>query len=262
MQSAVGAGDDHEDDVDPRFGKKRLGLYRQDVVLLCVLCSVLFVGLILALSKQIPWFSLHGGNGHNMPFASNTDALDGLEFGDNAELSEDALERIDAEEAFRSHSSYWSLLTLLGFIKVVITAVKYPSQILLNCQRRSTAGLAKTTYLLDLTGGCCSVLQNLVLAWLKHDREILFANLPKLIIGGLACGYDLVILSQFHIYDRSKRVRGRRYEPVAVEEGRQRHQVWSPSRASSHGSPTTVVGAAQQLHEEMEISGLVRGSNV
>ncbi|CAD7952775.1 unnamed protein product [Amoebophrya sp. A25] len=164
------------------------GLMRQDVYLLLVLGFIVFVGLFLSLTKRIPWFDASKTTGVDQS-PSSLSATTGLSGSTSGAV------------ATPSHHAF-SFLTLLGFVKVVITAVKYPSQILLNHERRSTAGLARTTYLLDLTGGCCSLSQNLLLAFLEGDSEILTGNLPKILIGALCCIYDGIILSQFRWYEK------------------------------------------------------------
>lgn len=114
---------------------------------------------------------------------------------------------------------FLSFLSILGFTKVVITLVKYPSQIVLNFQRSSVKGLSRSMYVLDFLGGAAAVLQNLVLAYLKHDLELIIGNLPKVMNGALCCSYDLIILLQFRLFASMDR------ELEKQEEERQRMEI-------------------------------------
>lgn len=97
--------------------------------------------------------------------------------------------------------STFSFLSLMGYVKVVITAVKYPSQILLNMRQRSTAGLSRETFVLDFVGGSASLVQQFVLAAsfasTNDGFAFLAANLPKVLVGSFVCFYDVILLFQF-----------------------------------------------------------------
>eukprot|EP00929_Paragymnodinium_shiwhaense_P001211 TRINITY_DN101430_c0_g1_i1.p1 TRINITY_DN101430_c0_g1~~TRINITY_DN101430_c0_g1_i1.p1 ORF type:complete len:358 (-),score=53.92 TRINITY_DN101430_c0_g1_i1:22-1095(-) len=100
----------------------------------------------------------------------------------------------------------------LGYVKVFINLVKYPSQIFLNMRMKSTAGMAISTYMLDLTGGVLSFGQNVVSAIDSGDVHQLSGNLPKLALSALAAVYDAILLIQHFVIYRPNR----RYGRVAV----------------------------------------------
>eukprot|EP00397_Hematodinium_sp_SG-2012_P036547 GEMP01039462.1.p1 GENE.GEMP01039462.1~~GEMP01039462.1.p1 ORF type:complete len:316 (+),score=9.28 GEMP01039462.1:182-1129(+) len=107
-------------------------------------------------------------------------------------------------EADCSPMRQFSFIQILGHVKVVVTLLKYPAQIRLNFLRKSTQGLAVSTYMLDFTGGSCSILQNIVHALLKSDMEYILGNIPKLGLGSISLSYDIVILLQIWYYAREK----------------------------------------------------------
>jgi uncharacterized protein with PQ loop repeat len=108
----------------------------------------------------------------------------------------------------------FSFLTTLGFIKVFITFVAYPTQILWNFKRRSTSGLSLKFYMLDFCGANCSVLQNVTLAWLANDAGILMGNLPKVIMGSIGICYTSTMLFQFWWY--GQKANAKNYDVLEV----------------------------------------------
>lgn len=109
-----------------------------------------------------------------------------------------------------------SFIQIVGYVKVVVTLLKYPTQIKLNYVRKTTQGLSRGSYLLDMIGGICSVLQNVMHAILKNDMEYIEGNFPKLGLGGLSFAYDVIILCQIRYYAVDRKYI--RIEP-AEEEG-------------------------------------------
>jgi hypothetical protein len=55
--------------------------------------------------------------------------------------------------------SWYNFAYFLSYIKLVISFVKYIPQVLLNYRRKTTAGWSMENVMLDIVGGCLSVVQ-------------------------------------------------------------------------------------------------------
>lgn len=104
--------------------------------------------------------------------------------------------------------SVMDLLYTCGYLKDVISLVKYTPQLFLNFQRRSTAGFAMGMVFLDLMGGILSLLQQFIDC--KYDPvtstvreewtwEPLSGNKPKLFLGLIAIVYDILFMWQHFV---------------------------------------------------------------
>lgn len=103
-----------------------------------------------------------------------------------------------------------SFVQTLGYIKVLINFVKYPSQIMLNFSQRSTVGMAIQTYMLDLLGGTLAFSENAV-------TGNLMGNLPKMLLSLMCLCYDTILLVQHYIcFGPGSRCATRNYTKVAT----------------------------------------------
>lgn len=133
----------------------------------------------------------------------------------------------------------FTFIQILGFIKVAVTLLKYPTQIKLNYMRQSTKGLSRGAYLLDSTGGLCSFLQNAMHALLNSDWEYIEGNIPKLALGSLSFMYDVVILCQISYY-KSKKLK---YIPVNTGgSGRSKKSKHSDAPGSPYAADPDLIG--------------------
>lgn len=101
--------------------------------------------------------------------------------------------------------SAMTLVYTCGYVKDVISIIKYTPQVYLNWQRRSTVGFAITMVFCDITGGVLSIVQQAVAC--KYDPssdsirsawswEPFTGNKPKTILGLIAIFYDCIFLYQ------------------------------------------------------------------
>eukprot|EP01006_Ploeotia_vitrea_P040531 TRINITY_DN66429_c5_g9_i1.p1 TRINITY_DN66429_c5_g9~~TRINITY_DN66429_c5_g9_i1.p1 ORF type:complete len:230 (+),score=8.12 TRINITY_DN66429_c5_g9_i1:49-738(+) len=117
----------------------------------------------------------------------------------------------------RVHPAVWSLCAILwtvivvavisrktsplGVVKLIITLVKYVPQAILNYCQQSTVGWSIWSVLLDLTGGTLSFAQlwidRMMSQW-KHGVAPPL-NVPKLGIGLLSTGFDLLFILQHYV---------------------------------------------------------------
>ena len=98
-----------------------------------------------------------------------------------------------------SLQSTFSLAGYLGYCKTFISFVKYTPQAVLNWQRQSTVGWSIINILLDLTGGSLSLLQQCIDAWNRDDTDVLWGNVPKLVLALESIAFDLLFIVQHYL---------------------------------------------------------------
>jgi|Transcript_104048 uncharacterized protein with PQ loop repeat len=100
------------------------------------------------------------------------------------------------------------LLYTCGYLKDVVSLVKYTPQLYLNWQRKSTLGFAMSMVFLDLTGGLLSIMQQLVdcqydptTSTMREEWtwEPLTGNKPKFFLGLIAIVYDFMFMYQYFV---------------------------------------------------------------
>ncbi|CAK7230483.1 hypothetical protein SBRCBS47491_007600 [Sporothrix bragantina] len=87
----------------------------------------------------------------------------------------------------------------LGYVKVVVTFVKYWPQVLTNYRNRSTVGWAILPMLLDFGGGVLSIAQLFIDSYRQRDWSGLTGNPVKLLLGNVSIGYDLIFFAQHYV---------------------------------------------------------------
>lgn len=95
--------------------------------------------------------------------------------------------------------NYLDLLYGLSVIKLAISVVKYLPQIYLNFSRKSTVGWNIWNIVLDLTGGCLSVAQQVMDSWAVGRWDGLTGNPVKFALGFVSILYDLVFFLQHFV---------------------------------------------------------------
>jgi len=101
-----------------------------------------------------------------------------------------------------------TLIFACGYLKTVISLVKYTPQFYLNFQRKSTMGFAMGMVFLDLVGGVLSIFQQFVSC--SYDASTgnlrdewtwqpVIGNKPKLFLGLIAIFYDLAFMYQHFV---------------------------------------------------------------
>ncbi|KIH86951.1 cystinosin [Sporothrix brasiliensis 5110] len=111
----------------------------------------------------------------------------------------------------------------LGYVKVIVTLIKYSPQVLVNWRNRSTQGWSIYTMILDFVGGILSIVQLLLDSYRQHDWSGVTGNPVKLLLGNVSILYDLVFFTQHYVlYAESSRGDGKdlAHEEEAVENSR------------------------------------------
>ncbi|POR35035.1 Cystinosin [Tolypocladium paradoxum] len=98
----------------------------------------------------------------------------------------------------------------VGYVKLVVTLVKYTPQIVANWRNKSTHGWSIWQVLLDLAGGLLSVAQQAIDSWLQRDWSGVTGNPVKFALGNASMVYDSVFMWQHYVlYRAAGRVKGR-----------------------------------------------------
>jgi cystinosin len=91
----------------------------------------------------------------------------------------------------------------LGYVKLVVTFVKYIPQAVLNYKRKSTDGWSIGQILFDLTGGLLSVTQLVLDASFGGDWSGITGNPLKLGLANISMMFDVLFITQHFILYRS-----------------------------------------------------------
>ena len=112
-----------------------------------------------------------------------------------------------------SSSSPYSLIDYLGYAKAAISFIKYTPQAYLNYQRQSTVGWSIINILLDFTGGSLSFAQQFIDAWNREDGNVIWGNVPKLLLALESIGFDILFMVQHYVLYTDRR------DPAAMRGG-------------------------------------------
>jgi len=95
----------------------------------------------------------------------------------------------------------------VGYVKLVITVVKYIPQAWANYKRKSTVGWSIGQILLDFSGGVLSIMQLVIDSSLQNDWSGLTGNPVKLGLGNISIAFDIVfIIQHYWLYRGAKEV--------------------------------------------------------
>lgn len=90
----------------------------------------------------------------------------------------------------------------IGYVKLVITLIKYTPQIVANFKNRSTKGWSIVQILLDFSGGVLSIAQLAIDSYLQGDWSGITGNPVKFALGNVSMLYDLVFFTQHYVLYR------------------------------------------------------------
>lgn len=99
----------------------------------------------------------------------------------------------------------WCELDLVyaaGYVKLVVTLVKYTPQIVANWRNRSTEGWSIWQVLLDLAGGALSMAQQGIDSYLQRDWSGISGNPVKFALGNASLFYDSIFMAQHYVVYR------------------------------------------------------------
>lgn len=87
----------------------------------------------------------------------------------------------------------------VGYVKVVVTLVKYTPQVLVNWRNQSTRGWSIWQILLDFGGGILSVGQQGIDSYLQRDWSGITGNPVKFALGNVSMVYDVIFMIQHYV---------------------------------------------------------------
>lgn len=94
------------------------------------------------------------------------------------------------------------IVYVLGYVKLVVTLVKYTPQLIVNYRNKSTEGWSIWQILLDLTGGVLSIVQQSIDSYLQGDWSGISGNPVKFALGNVSIAYDLLFIIQHYLLYR------------------------------------------------------------
>ncbi|KAL8802222.1 MAG: hypothetical protein Q9182_003942 [Xanthomendoza sp. 2 TL-2023] len=94
----------------------------------------------------------------------------------------------------------------IGYIKLLITVVKYVPQVHTNYTHQSTVGWSILPIHLDLVGGVLSVLQLIIDSQLQGDWSGLTGNPVKFGLGNVSVVFNVVFMLQHYVFYRKARL--------------------------------------------------------
>lgn len=90
----------------------------------------------------------------------------------------------------------------VGYVKLIVTLIKYTPQIVANYKNQSTEGWSIFQILLDLTGGVLSVSQQAIDSYQQRDWSGITGNPVKFALGNISMIYDSVFIVQHYVLYR------------------------------------------------------------
>ncbi|KAL9098475.1 MAG: hypothetical protein Q9163_005874 [Psora crenata] len=98
------------------------------------------------------------------------------------------------------HGWQWiDVVYAVGYVKLLITVVKYMPQVWANYQRQSTVGWSIEQILMDLLGGVLSIAQLVIDSSLQRDWSGLIGNPVKFGLGNVSILFDVIFMTQHYI---------------------------------------------------------------
>ncbi|KAF2141639.1 uncharacterized protein K452DRAFT_318611 [Aplosporella prunicola CBS 121167] len=107
--------------------------------------------------------------------------------------------------------STWAWIDVIyatGYVKLLVTVVKYIPQAWINYKRKSTVGWSIVPIFFDLTGGVLSLLQLVIDSLLQGDWSGVTGNPAKFGLGNVSIFFDIIFMVQhFVLYRHAKDVK-------------------------------------------------------
>lgn len=114
------------------------------------------------------------------------------------------------------------IIYAVGYVKLIVTLIKYTPQIVANYRHQSTEGWSIVQILLDMTGGILSVGQQGIDSYLQRDWSGITGNPVKFALGEVSMIYDAIFIAQHYVLyrDAEKRRSGEDERLLPDEERR------------------------------------------
>ncbi|KAI4158834.1 MAG: hypothetical protein LQ342_007070 [Letrouitia transgressa] len=101
----------------------------------------------------------------------------------------------------------------VGYVKLLVTVIKYIPQAWTNHRRKSTVGWSIDQILMDLLGGVLSIAQLLIDSSLQDDWSGVTGNPVKLGLGNVSILFDVIFMLQHYVFYRgANKVKEEQYD--------------------------------------------------
>ncbi|KAL5094139.1 hypothetical protein Trisim1_008247 [Trichoderma cf. simile WF8] len=110
----------------------------------------------------------------------------------------------------------------VGYVKLLVSLVKYTPQILANYRNKSTRGWSIWQIILDIIGGVLSLAQLGIDGYLQHDWSGVTGNPIKLALGNCSLVFDTIFIVQHYVIYRGKETSDEEQRLLPDEERRHR----------------------------------------
>lgn len=111
----------------------------------------------------------------------------------------------------------------VGYVKLIITLIKYTPQVVANFRNKSTVGWSIWQILLDFAGGVLSIAQLLIDSSMEGDWSGVTGNPVKFALGQVSMIYDLIFITQHYVLYKDANSDGKAAEREALLENGQAH---------------------------------------
>ncbi|OAQ63437.1 cystinosin [Pochonia chlamydosporia 170] len=117
------------------------------------------------------------------------------------------------------------IIYAVGYVKLIITLIKFTPQILANYRNQSTKGWSIWQITLDFVGGILSTAQQGIHTYQQHDWSGITGNPVKFALGNVSMVYDCVFFVQHYIlYKGAERKHGSEEDALLGDEEEQRRR--------------------------------------
>jgi cystinosin len=95
--------------------------------------------------------------------------------------------------------TYTTQIYSFGYIKLIVTVIKYIPQAYANYKRKSTVGWSIVQIFLDFAGGITSILQLVIDTSLQADWSGITGNPVKFGLGNISIMFDVIFMTQHFV---------------------------------------------------------------
>ncbi|CAK7206950.1 hypothetical protein SEUCBS139899_009757 [Sporothrix eucalyptigena] len=188
-----------------RAGNSRPSRFILGVMTGCITGVAFIVLLVLrdnvAARSDVPYRGAQAMRAHMAAAAASANQFDaGTGSVTNSKSGLSATESAALLAAWMAGRWTWlDVVYALGYVKVIVTLVKYSPQVLANWRNRSTSGWSIMQIMMDFVGGVLSIAQLLLDSYRQQDWSGLTGNPVKLALGNVSMAYDLIFFTQHYV---------------------------------------------------------------
>ncbi|KAK8924633.1 hypothetical protein H634G_06831 [Metarhizium anisopliae BRIP 53293] len=116
------------------------------------------------------------------------------------------------------------IIYAVGYVKLLITLIKFTPQVLANYSNQSTKGWSIWQITLDFAGGGLSTGQQCIDSYLQRDWSGITGNPVKFALGNVSMVYDCIFFAQHYIFYRGSHSKDRSEEDALLGDEEQQRR--------------------------------------